>query len=70
MKKLDFATTLSETQSYIGEAALPYVTAAFMKNKTVDSGIKTVEDIVKFSLYLHKNLYHFLSNLKCLYQIF
>lgn len=49
MKKLDFATTLSETQSYIGEAALPYVTAAFMKNKTVDSGIKTVEDIVKFA---------------------
>lgn len=49
MKKLDFATTLSETQSYIGELALPYVTAAFMKNKTVDSGIKVVEDIVLYA---------------------
>jgi len=49
MKKLDFATTLNETQSYIGELALPYVTAAFMKNKTVDSGIKVVEDIIKFA---------------------
>ena len=49
MKKLDFATTLSETQSYIGEAALPYVTAAFMKNKTVDSGIKVIEDIIKYA---------------------
>lgn len=48
MKKLDFATTLNETQSYIGELALPYVTAAFMKNKTVDSGIKVVEDIINF----------------------
>lgn len=49
MKKLDFATTLTETQSYIGELALPYVTAAFMKNKTVDSGIKVVEDIIKYA---------------------
>lgn len=49
MKKLDFATTLNETQSYIGELALPYVTAAFMKNKTVDSGIKVVEDIIKYA---------------------
>lgn len=49
MKKLDFATTLTETQSYIGELALPYVTAAFMKNRTVDSGIKVVEDIVKYA---------------------
>ena len=49
MKKLDFATTLSETQSYIGEAALPYVTAAFMKNRTVDSGVKVVEDIIKYA---------------------
>lgn len=49
MKKLDFSTTLNETQSYIGELALPYVTAAFMKNKTVDSGIKVVEDIVKYA---------------------
>jgi len=49
MKKLDFNTTLTETQSYIGELALPYVTAAFMKNKTVDSGIKVVEDIVKYA---------------------
>ena len=49
MKKLDFATTLNETQSYIGEAALPYVTAAFMKNKTVDSGIKVVDDIIKYA---------------------
>lgn len=46
-RKFDFATTLSETQSYIGEAALPYVTAAFMKNRTADSGIKIVEDIIK-----------------------
>lgn len=49
MKKLDFATTLNETQSYIGEAALPYVTAAFMKNRTVDSGVKVVEDIIKYA---------------------
>ncbi len=47
MKKLNFATTLTETQSYIGENALPYVTAAFLKNRTADSGVKIVEDIIK-----------------------
>jgi len=49
MKKLDFATTLNETQSYIGELALPYITAAFLKNRTVDSGVRVVEDIVKYA---------------------
>jgi hypothetical protein len=48
-KKFDFATTLTETQSYIGEAALPYVTAAFLKNRTADSGVKIVEDIIKYA---------------------
>jgi hypothetical protein len=49
MKKLDFATTLNETQSYIGELALPYITAAFLKNRTVDSGVRVVEDIIKYA---------------------
>lgn len=49
MKKLDFATTLSETQSYIGDLALPYITAAFMKNRTVDSGIRVVDDIILYA---------------------
>jgi hypothetical protein len=47
-QKIDFATTLNETQSYIGELAIPYVTEAFTKNKTVDSGVRIVEDIVKY----------------------
>jgi hypothetical protein len=46
MKKLNFATTLTETQSYIGELAGPYVLASFMQNKTVDSGIKVISDII------------------------
>ena len=49
MKKFDFVTTLSESQSYIGELALPYITAAFMKNKTVDTGIRVVEDIILYA---------------------
>lgn len=49
MKKLDFATTLTETQSYIGELALPYVTAAFMQNATVNSGIRVVDDIILYA---------------------
>jgi hypothetical protein len=49
MKKIDFATTLSESQSYIGELALPYITAAFLKNRTADSGVKIVEDIIKYA---------------------
>lgn len=47
MRKQKFVTTLTENQSYIGELALPYVTAAFLKNRTADSGVKIVEDIVK-----------------------
>lgn len=49
MRKLDFATTLSESQSYIGELALPYITKAFMKNKTVDTGIRVIDDIVLYA---------------------
>jgi len=49
MKKIDFVTTLSESQSYIGELALPYITASFMKNKTVDTGIRVVEDIILYA---------------------
>jgi hypothetical protein len=49
MRKLDFATTLTETQSYIGDLALPYITAAFMKNRTVDSGIRVVDDIILYA---------------------
>ncbi len=53
MKKYDFATTLTETQSYIGDLALPYVTAAFMQNRTVDSGIRVIDDI-KLYAYVAK----------------
>lgn len=49
IKKLDFATTLNETQSYIGELALPYILEAFLKNRTVDSGVRVVEDIIKYA---------------------
>lgn len=45
MRKLDFSTTLTETQSYIGEQALQYVLAAFLKNKTADAGATIVQDI-------------------------
>ena len=38
MKRLDFATTVVESQSYIGEQALEYILACFLKNKTADSG--------------------------------
>ena len=47
MRKLDFATTLTENQSYIGEQALQYILAAFLKNKTADSGATIVQDIKK-----------------------
>jgi len=47
MKKLDFATTLVESQSYIGEQALEYILACFLKNRTADSGVRVVTDIVK-----------------------
>ena len=49
MKKIDFATTLSESQSYIGDLALPYITESFMKNSTVESGIRIVDDIVLYA---------------------
>ena len=49
IKKLDFHTTLNETQSYIGDLALPYILEAFLKNRTVDSGVRTVEDIIKYA---------------------
>jgi hypothetical protein len=45
MKKLDFATTLTDSQSYIGEQALNYILAAFLKNKTADAGVTIVQDI-------------------------
>ena len=47
MKKLDFTTTLTESQSYIGEQAGPYVLQAFLMNKTVDTGLRIEEDIIK-----------------------
>ena len=47
MKKLDFVTTLTETQSYIGEQAGQYVLAAFLQNKTADSGLRIETDIIK-----------------------
>ena len=47
MKKLDFATTLTETQSYVGEQAGQYVLAAFLQNKTADSGVRIETDIIK-----------------------
>lgn len=47
-RKLDlFATTLTETQSYVGEQAGPYVLQAFLMNKTVDTGLRVEEDIIK-----------------------
>ena len=48
-QKIDFATVLNETQSYIGDLALPYITEAFLKSKTVDSGVRVVEDIIKYA---------------------
>lgn len=47
MDKLNFATTLTETQSYIGEQAGQYVLAAFLQNKTADSGVRIETDIIK-----------------------
>jgi hypothetical protein len=53
MRKLDFATTLTDSQSYIGEQALQYILAAFLKNKTADAGATIVQDI-KQSAYVAK----------------
>lgn len=48
MKRLDFATTMVESQSYVGEQALEYILACFLKNKTADvPGVRIVTDIVK-----------------------
>ncbi|MHA1212299.1 MAG: hypothetical protein ACTSSH_07545 [Candidatus Heimdallarchaeota archaeon] len=47
MNKLDFTTTLTETQSYIGEQAGQYVLAAFLQNKTADAGVRIETDIIK-----------------------
>jgi len=52
-RKLDFATTLTDSQSYIGEQALQYILAAFLKNKTADAGVTIVQDI-KQSAYVAK----------------
>ena len=46
-KKLNFATTLTETQSYVGEQAGQYVLAAFLQNRTADSGLRIETDIIK-----------------------
>lgn len=53
MRKLDFATTLTDSQSYIGEQALNYILGAFLKNKTADAGVTIVQDI-KQSAYVAK----------------
>ena len=48
MRKLDFSTTLTDSQSYIGEQALQYILAAFLQNKTADTpGVNIVQDIKK-----------------------
>lgn len=47
-KKLDFSTVLTENHSYIGELAIPYVLAAFTRNKTMEMpSVRVVDDIVK-----------------------
>ena len=47
-KKLDFSTVLTENHSYIGELAIPYVLAAFTRNKTIEMpDVRIVDDIVK-----------------------
>jgi len=53
MRKLDFATALTDSQSYIGEQALNYILGAFLKNRTADSGATIVQDI-KQSAYVAK----------------
>jgi len=53
MRKLDFATALTDSQSYIGEQALNYILGAFLKNRTADSGVTIVQDI-KQSAYVAK----------------
>jgi hypothetical protein len=53
MKKFDFATTVVESQSYVGEQALEYILACFLKNRTADSGVRIVTDIVQ-SAYVAK----------------
>lgn len=47
-KKLDFSTVLTDQHSYIGELAIPYVLAAFTKNKTIEMpDVRIVDDIIK-----------------------
>jgi hypothetical protein len=47
MKAFNFATTLVESHSYVGEQALEYILACFLKNRTADSGVRVVTDIIK-----------------------
>lgn len=47
MKALNFATTVVESQSYVGEQALEYILACFLKNRTADTGVRIVTDIIK-----------------------
>jgi hypothetical protein len=48
MKRINFATTVIESQSYVGEFAGEYVLACFLKNKTADvNGVRVLTDIVK-----------------------
>ena len=46
-KAYNFATTLVESHSYVGEQALEYILGCFLKNRTADSGVRIVTDIVK-----------------------
>lgn len=46
-KALNFATTLVESHSYVGEQALEYILGCFLKNRTADAGVRIVTDIVK-----------------------
>lgn len=46
-KAMTFATTLVESHSYVGEQALEYILGCFLKNRTADSGVRIVTDIVK-----------------------
>lgn len=46
-KAMNFSTAIVETQTVCGENALEYILACFLKNRTADSGVRIVTDVIK-----------------------
>lgn len=49
-KVMNFATVVVENQTVCGQNALEYILACFLKNRTADSGVRIVTDVIKSAL--------------------